>query len=259
MDPTAADGEAFLTTCNRQRQRRDRYLIEVATNGLRHPVYPPVGPKRSVLMRAGSWPSSTSAFAVASTNPVDTPAVPLPTLGLLTGKSEADVDLVGGGHAHQLVTVDDLLERAGRVEQAHRDDALDGVVVTQHRTQRHDARAARDEQERAPERLLPDEVAADRPSQLELVTGTQLIGEIRGHLAVFESLHRQHEITVFGRGGDRVAALRLVPVLGGQANVDVLSGAVTGPSGCLEDDAANARSLFDQLDHVGQLPCQSPQ
>src|SRR5437016_1980775 len=70
MDPTAADGEAFLTTCNRQRQRRDGYLIEVATNGLRHPVYPPVGPKRSVLMRAGSWPSSTSAFAVASTKPV---------------------------------------------------------------------------------------------------------------------------------------------------------------------------------------------
>ena len=76
--------------------------------------------------------------------------------------------------ARELVAVDQVVPRARRVEEPDRNLARRRAVVAQDRAQRDDARAARDQQQRAAERLLPDEVAADRAAQLELVPGTSV-------------------------------------------------------------------------------------
>ena len=129
---------------------------------------------------------------------------------------------------------------------------------TDHRHQRHDPRAAREQEERPAERLFPDEVAADRPAQLELVPGPQLADEIGRHLPVVEPLDGEHEVLVLGRRGDRVAALGLVAVLGSESHVDVLSGPMAGPRRRLEHEAACLWRLLDQLDNARELPAQSP-
>ena len=106
--------------------------------------------------------------------------------------------------------------------------------------------------------MLPDEVAADRSAKLELVTRSELVDEVGGDLSVLEALDGQDEVVVFGAGRDRVAALGLVPVLCGEANVDVLAGAVPGPGGRVEHEALGPSRLIDELDHGGELPGQSP-
>jgi hypothetical protein len=131
-------------------------------------------------------------------------------------------------------------------------------VVAEHRPQRDHAGSAADEQERPPERLLPNEVAADRAAQLELVAGLERLGQVRRHLAVVEPLDREDEVLVLGRGRDRVAALCLVTVLGGQPHVNVLAGQVIGPVGGVEHNALRARVLGDEFDHACELPGQSP-
>ena len=130
----------------------------------------------------------------------------------------------------ELVAVDHVVERAGRVQQPH------GHLALRSRgrwrsiaAQRHDARAAGDEQQWPAERLFPDEVAADRARAARARRRAQLVDEIRRDLAVLEPLDGQHEVPVLRRRRDRVAALRLIAVLGGQAHVDVLARAMTGP------------------------------
>jgi hypothetical protein len=130
--------------------------------------------------------------------------------------------------------------------------------MTQHRHQRDDPGASGDQQDRAPRIRLPYEVAADRPSQLELVAHAQLTDEVRGHLPVREPLHREREPLVLWRRGDRVTALRLIPVLGRQADVHVLARPVSRPTGDVQDDAADLGRLVDQVDDVGERPAQSP-
>ena len=78
---------------------------------------------------------------------------------------------------------------------------------------------------------LPDEPAADRPAQLQLVAGAQLVAQVRGDLTVVDPLHREGQQPRGGRRGDRVAALGLVAVLGGQAHVEVLARHVAEPAG----------------------------
>jgi hypothetical protein len=131
-------------------------------------------------------------------------------------------------------------------------------VVAEHGAQRNDARAARDEEQRAAERRAPDEVAADRAAQFEIVSRLQGLGQVGRHLARVEPFDGQDQVIVFGRGSDRVAALCLVAVLRGEPHVHVLAGEVAGPVGRVEDDALGARVLGGELDHAGRLPGQSP-
>ena len=65
--------------------------------------------------------------------------------------------------------------------------------MAQHRHQRHDPRAAADEQQRPARRRVPDEVAADRAAQLELIAGAELVDEVRRDLAVVEPLDGERE------------------------------------------------------------------
>ena len=117
--------------------------------------------------------------------------------------------------------------------------ALAGAVA-HHRRQRHDAGAAGDEQERPPVLRPPREPAADRAAQLDLVAVRSVLAQVAGHLAVGQHLDRQLDALVVGRCRDRVAALGLVAVLGGQADVDVLAGAMAGPVGDVDDEGVGA-------------------
>src|SRR4030095_16654712 len=51
--------------------------------------------------------------------PIDPAGVAVPALGLLAGQRKANVDVVVVGELHQLVTVDDVVEGARRVEQPY--------------------------------------------------------------------------------------------------------------------------------------------
>ena len=168
------------------------------------------------------------------------------------------IELVVGGEAEQLLAVDRVVQRARGVEDARCDRPVRRDPVAQHRSQRDDARAAGDQLQRPGQRRLPDEVAPDRPAQLELIAGLEHVREVRGDLAVVEPLDREREEVVLRRGGDGVAALGLVAVLGGEADVHVLAGAVAGPPGQVEHDALRPRGLGHELDHAGELPGQSP-
>src|SRR5918996_3879280 len=72
---------------------------------------------------------------------VDPPAVSAPSLRLLACEREADVDDVVCRDCRQLVAVDDLWERARRVQEPDRQRAFYRPVVTQDRAERHDSRA----------------------------------------------------------------------------------------------------------------------
>ena len=91
---------------------------------------------------------------------------------------------------------------------------------------------------------MPDEVAADRAAQLELIAGSRLFDQVRRHLAVVDPLDSQLEVRVLWSGRDRVRALGLIAVLGGQADVDVLAGKVTRPAGNIEDERPRVRGLL---------------
>jgi hypothetical protein len=138
-------------------------------------------------------------------------------------------------------------------------DERRSFAFAQHRHQRDDSRAAADQEHGAAHLGLPDEVAADRPAQLDPVAGPQHIRQIGRDLAVVEPFHRQLDARAVGSGPDRVAPLGLVPVLGGQSDVDVLAGPVAGPSRDVEGDRLGPRRLRHELDDLRLQPVQSPQ
>jgi hypothetical protein len=72
--------------------------------------------------------------------------------------------------------------------------------MAQHRPERNNAGAAADEEEWAPERLPPGEVAADRAPQLELVAELERLREVRRDLAVVDPVNREREVLVLGGG-----------------------------------------------------------
>src|SRR5919106_1272126 len=123
----------------------------------------------------------------------------------------------------------------------------------------HDARATPGEQEWPALRGLPDEVAAYGATELDLVASAELVGQIRRDLAVVEAFDGQLDACAVRRRCDRVAALRLVAVLSGEAHVDVLPCAMSRPAGDVEGKGRGARSLRDDLDDLRDLPGQSPQ
>jgi hypothetical protein len=96
-------------------------------------------------------------------------------------------------------------------------------------------------------------VAADRAAQLEAVARAQLLDQVGRHLAVVDQLDGQLERAALRRRRDRVRALRLVAVLRGQPDVDVLARAVPGPLRHVEHERPRARRLHDELAH-GRLP-----
>ena len=70
------------------------------------------------------------------------------------------------------------------------------VAVTQHRHQGHDAGAAGNKAERPALGDGPNEIAANRPAQLELVTRAKVVDEVRRDFSIFDALD--------GQGGPRL-------------------------------------------------------
>jgi hypothetical protein len=154
----------------------------------------------------------------------------------------------------ELVSVEQVVHAAARHEQPRVGRVVAVGAMAQHRHQRHQARAAGDQQQRAALLDAPGEMAADRAAQLELVAGAQLLGQVRGDLAVVDPLDGQRQVRVLGRGGERIRALGLIAVLGGQAKVDVLSGDVAGPVGIVEQDRARVAGLRQHVGHRRRVP-----
>ena len=105
---------------------------------------------------------------------------------------------------------------------------------------------------------LPDEVAADRAAQLDPVTRAHLVDEVGRHLAVGQPLDREREPIVLRPRRDRIAALRLVAVLGREPQVDVLAGQVAGPPGHVEAKLRTDAFSMPGVDDLGDAPAQSP-
>src|SRR5207253_2383702 len=104
----------------------------------------------------------------------------------------------------------------------------------------------------------PDEVAADRAAELEAVTGSQLLGQIRGDLTVVEPLDGDGN-RFSRRRGDRILPFGAVSVLRGQPYVEMLAGPVTRPLGHVGDDRPHLRRFVDHGFDRGDLPGQSPE
>jgi hypothetical protein len=105
---------------------------------------------------------------------------------------------------------------------------------------------------------MPHEVAAERSAQLELIAGSEAVGEIRRDLAVFEPLHHQVHGRALRCRRDGVAALRRVSVWRSQTDVDVLSRQVTAPAVDLQRQPVDGTGLGGVRDDGRKPPRQSP-
>src|SRR3954469_4468179 len=131
-------------------------------------------------------------------------------------------------------------------------------AVAEHRAQRHQPGAARDEQQRPPVVDVPGERAAAGAADLQAIASTRLARQPGGDLAVAHPLYGQLEPRVLGRAGERVRALGGVAALGSEADVDALARAVAGPAGDVEHERADRARLVADLDHLGGGPRAAP-
>ena len=152
----------------------------------------------------------------------------------------AHVEVRGGLQRPQLVGVQRQRRLPDRDQRAGVDLARVARAMAQHRHQRHEPRPAADEQQRAAVGDRPRERAADRPAHLELVADLHDLGQVGRDLAVVDPVDRDRRSRVLGRARERERALRLVAVGRGQADVEMLAGAVAVPVGDLEHERLRA-------------------
>src|ERR671919_112637 len=172
---------------------------------------------------------------------VDSPCESAPVRRRLAREGVVHADTVCRVCPLELVAIEHVVDRADGQEQPRLDCAHPRGAMAEDGHQRNQARAAGDRQERTPVLHAPDEVAGERPPQLERVADAQHLGQVRRDLAVFEPLHSQLRHRFLGRRGDREKALCLIPVLGRKADVDVVAGDVPRPTGHVEHDGLRAR------------------
>ena len=127
-------------------------------------------------------------------------------------------------------------QRARRVEQPRSARRCRRRAASEHRHQRHDARAAGDQQQRPALRRAPRRSSRRSARAARAGRPAELVGRGRA------TPRRPRAARPSARRGrrrapsDRVAALGLVAVLGGQPDVDVLAGAMARPAGHVEDE-----------------------
>ncbi len=103
--------------------------------------------------------------------------------------------------------------------------------MADHRHERADTGATGNQQQGAARVNIPDEVSTNRPAQLELVAFRKHVDQVGRDLPVVNPLNSEsYSRGVLWRRGDRVTALGLVAIIRGQADVDVLPGAMAGPT-----------------------------
>jgi hypothetical protein len=156
--------------------------------------------------------------------------------------------------------------RPRRVQQAQGRRAVLSTVVVDHGQEGGDAGPPGHELHRTPSVLAtgpvgsrrPHEVAPDGTAQLQDVVPPHLVGEVRRHLTSVEALHGQVQLGKLGRGGEGVAALGHVAVLGREPDDHVLAGQVSWPAWHVEDQPVDPRGLRPILQDCGAAPGQSP-
>src|SRR5207249_7404526 len=118
--------------------------------------------------------------------------------------------------------------------------------------------SASHEKERTADRLTPAEVPADRPADLEAIPDDDGVEEEGRDLAIRDPLHRDVDLSgALGLRRDRVASLRRVAVVGGEADVVMLPRPVRSPVGKREREGFHLSGLrLDGRDH-GDLPFES--
>src|SRR5215831_20129673 len=82
--------------------------------------------------------------------------------------------------------------------------------------------APRNQEQRATVCGGPNEVSTDGTAQLEAITHARFAREIGGNLTVGDVIHHQLELRRYRRRADRIAALRLIAIGRGQADIDML-------------------------------------
>src|SRR3984957_2623542 len=99
-------------------------------------------------------------------------------------------------------------------------------------------------------------MAADRSSQLQPVSDAKLVDEIGRHFTVGYTLDCQRKQFVLRCRRNRVAALRLVSIIGREANIHVLARLMAERTGGLEQEGLDAVSLGHDAADLGELPFQ---
>src|SRR5215471_5170966 len=130
--------------------------------------------------------------------------------------------------------------------------------MAKHGHQWCDPRTARYETERAAYRAGPDKITADWATQSEAIAHVKFIEEVRRNFAVLYPLDGQDEQFFLRWRSDRIAALRLIPIVGGESDIDMLTGQMSRPTGRFQQQALHARRLDDDVAHFSKLPLQLP-
>jgi hypothetical protein len=103
--------------------------------------------------------------------------------------------------------------------------------MAEDRHERCNARSASYKTEGAARLDSPNKIAADRSTQFKSVADSKFAHKIRRNLTVIHSLHRQSDQFVLWGRGDRITALSLVAVFSCEADIDMLAGQVSLPTG----------------------------
>ena len=123
-----------------------------------------------------------------------------PICGLIASESVPDFERrVVFRQPGELLPINHFVPSARRVQQT-RWQSVPGrtvggsercISMAKHRHQRHDAGSASNEEKWATDRNVPNEVSADRTTQLERIASAQLVGEVSGDFALLQSLDSQ--------------------------------------------------------------------
>ena len=132
-----------------------------------------------------------------------------------------------------------------------------GVAMSQHCHQWNNSRAACNEKKRSSKGYIPNEVSTDWTAQLELIPGSKLFGEIRGNFPIPQSLDGKREMSILWSRRDRIASLRLIPVLSSESHIDVLSSAMTRPLRYVENERSRPRRFWYDIGDSCDAPSNS--
>jgi hypothetical protein len=83
-----------------------------------------------------------------------------------------------------------------------------------------------------------------------LVAGAKLVSEIWRNLSIIHALHGQAEQLIFGRRGNRIAALRLVAVCGRETDIGMLARQVSLPIGYVQHQAPYPIRFDEDFTHL---------
>src|SRR5215210_7972151 len=96
--------------------------------------------------------------------------------------------------------------------------------MTKHGHERHNTRAAGDQQQRIRHARLPDEVPADGSARFDAISYDHDIMQIRGAFSIVDAIHGDIYVAfALGLSSNRITALRLIAILCRQADVIMLT------------------------------------